>query len=153
MSHRHLFPSDHIKNCLSLMFSTGMNDYSGQFAFEYGFPAKSGISGVIGFVIPGVLGGCVFSPRVDNYGNSTKGLAFLNRFSSAFNFHSFDGIAEAYSVGNKVDPREYWGTQVADISKLLYSASRGDIESVRRKEEKCFTCTDFIFLDQGDNGT
>lgn len=62
-----------IRDVLSVMYTCGMYDAAGQWAYEVGVPAKSGVSGGILCVIPGKMGICVYSPGLDTYGNSVRG--------------------------------------------------------------------------------
>jgi len=62
----------HVRDVLSVMFTCGMYDASGNWAFHVGLPAKSGISGGIVAVAPGRMGLAAWSPRLDRHGNSVR---------------------------------------------------------------------------------
>ncbi|MFD3457869.1 glutaminase A [Streptomyces sp. NPDC058691] len=126
-----IFSADTVRKCLSLMSSCGMYDYSGEFAFTIGLPAKSGVSGGLMIVVPGVMGVCVWSPRLDALGNTVRGVAFCKELVGRFNFHVYDAFAPG-EVSGKRDPRR--GKHEEEISstmRLLWAASHGDLDDVR----------------------
>lgn len=98
-----VFSSETVKNTLSLMLSCGMYDFSGEFAFTVGLPAKSGVSGAIMVVIPNVMGIALWSPRIDKVGNSVRGLEFCQRLIEKYKFHHFDSLLR--NDNDKIDPR------------------------------------------------
>ena len=85
-----VFSPEAVRNCLSLMCTCGMYDFSGEFAFTVGVPAKSGVSGALMLVVPNVLGACTFCPRLDRNGNSVFGLGFCAHLERRFLFHQYD---------------------------------------------------------------
>jgi glutaminase len=60
-------------------------------------PAKSGVGGGIVAVRPGEFGVGVFSPPLDEAGNSLRGVAMLEHLSDRFGLHMFDHLREPAS--------------------------------------------------------
>jgi glutaminase len=120
---------DTVKNCLSLMYSCGMYDFSGEFAFAIGLPAKSGVAGGLMIVVPNLMGICVYSPRLDELGNTVRGIDFCRELIKVFNFHNYDSLT---SGNNKIDPRlKRNQSKIEGIISLCSAASEGDILEVR----------------------
>jgi glutaminase len=77
-------------NVLAVMGSCGMYDYTGQWLYNVGMPAKSGVGGGVLAVVPGRLGLAVYSPPLDGYGNSVRGTAVCEWLSQRLELHLFN---------------------------------------------------------------
>ncbi|ABW25424.1 glutaminase A [Acaryochloris marina] len=82
--------SGYVKDILSVMYTCGMYDFAGEWAYKVGLPAKSGVSGGIMAVVPNRAGIAVFSPLLDEYGNSIRGRRVLEALSQKLGLHLFD---------------------------------------------------------------
>ncbi|MBY5921796.1 glutaminase B [Ferrimonas balearica] len=61
----------------ALLATSGLYDGAGEFAYRVGMPGKSGVGGGIIAVVPGEMSVCVWSPALDESGNSCAGTAAL----------------------------------------------------------------------------
>tara|TARA_R110002096_G_scaffold4944_4_gene23121 strand:+ start:419 stop:1354 length:936 start_codon:yes stop_codon:yes gene_type:complete len=76
-----VIPPLRVKRVNSLLLTCGLYDGVGNFAFRVGIPAKSGVGGGIVAIIPGQYSICVWSPELDELGNSLVGTAALECFT------------------------------------------------------------------------
>ncbi|MDO8419929.1 MAG: glutaminase A [Rubrivivax sp.] len=76
-----------ISSILSVMTTCGIYDFTGEWVYRVGLPAKSGVGGGILAVLPGQLGIGVFSPALDERGNSVRGVKVCEAISSELGLH------------------------------------------------------------------
>jgi glutaminase len=70
------------KRINAVMLTCGTYDAAGEFAYRVGVPAKSGVAGGILAIIPGRCSLCVWSPGLDDKGNSVAGIVALDAFTT-----------------------------------------------------------------------
>jgi glutaminase len=94
---------------LALMGTCGMYDFAGQWLYDVGIPAKSGVAGGVLAVIPGKLGIATYSPPLDTFGNSVRGVSVCRELSRKVGLSLFNRYAEPEATIR----RSYRGTQRA----------------------------------------
>jgi glutaminase len=106
---------------LALMGTCGMYDFAGQWLHDVGIPAKSGVAGGVLAVIPGWLGIATYSPPLDGFGNSVRGVAVCRQLServglSLFNqYHQVDATIRRSYQGSQRKSRRWRSERELEI--------------------------------------
>jgi glutaminase len=101
-----------ISRALSVMTSSGMYDYAGEWIYRVGIPAKSGVGGGILASLPARLGLGSYSPKLDKHGNSVRGIKVCEALSSHYDLHMMNrsdnarnSIIADYDLGKSASRR------------------------------------------------
>ena len=133
-----------ISRTLSVMTSSGMYDYAGEWIYRVGIPAKSGVGGGILAALPARLGLGSYSPKLDKHGNSVRGIKVCEALSSHYDLHMLNRSDDArnsiiadYNMGKSPSRRsrrpheqEYLAAHHQDV--LVYRAGRRAVALQRR---------------------
>jgi glutaminase len=90
VTHDTVFDFQYIKDVLAVMFTCGLYDHAGEWAYRVGLPAKSGVGGGLLAVVNRQLGIAVYSPRLDAKGNSVRGIMVCKELASRLGLHAFE---------------------------------------------------------------
>ena len=85
-----VFDFQYIKDVLAVMFTCGLYDHAGEWAYRVGLPAKSGVGGGLLAVVNRQLGVAVYSPRLDAKGNSVRGILVCRELAARLGLHAFE---------------------------------------------------------------
>ncbi len=117
-----------VRSVLSVMTTCGMYDGAGEWLESVGIPAKSGVSGGVLGVLPGRLGIAVFSPRLDDRGNSVRGVSVCRDLSHDLALHlvrpgerSETPVRASYTLGARRSKRR---RTEAELEAIHASAER-----------------------------
>lgn len=120
---RRALAADQVRDVLSVLTSCGMYDFAGEWELRVGLPAKSGVGGGIMAVLPGQLGIGVFSPRLDERGNSVRGLKVCEDLAAALKLHLLDDRGSTRSALRRL----YRGAEIRS-TRLRPAASRDRLD-------------------------
>ena len=127
--------AENVARVLSVMATCGMYDWSGEWMYRIGLPAKSGVGGGIIAVLPGQMGLGTFSPRLDEFGNSIRGVKACEAVADTLNLHLLDATATA--VAGR-DPHLHRGPGL--LEARARPCRRRAAGRLRRRRSPCCSC-------------
>lgn len=152
-----------VARTLSVMASSGMYDYAGEWIYRVGIPAKSGVGGGIVAALPSQLGLGTYAPLLDSHGNSVRGLKVCQALSSRFDLHVFNrsgdvrnSIVAEYDIGrvssrrNRQPHEQVILDERSDccrVYELTGGLSFGSMEFLSRQLAQAKPHSQFVILD------
>jgi glutaminase len=135
-----------VARALSVMTTAGMYDYAGEWIYRVGIPAKSGVGGGILASLPSQFGFGSFSPRLDQHGNSARGIQVCEELSAHFDLHMLNrngnsraNVIADYDIGNGASRRS---RQLCEHSIL--SEHPSDVRIIELVGSLSFETIDYI---------
>lgn len=163
LSGKRALNANYVKNVLSVMHSCGMYDYAGEWSYRVGLPAKSGVSGGVIAVLPGQFGIGIFSPLLDDQGNSCRGIQVCEELSARFKLHMFGArtttgvcLRRSYRAASVRSMRQRGSLEQAILDRkgqaicvyeLQGTLFFGALEQVFRKVTAELATFDYLILD------
>lgn len=117
-----------VKATVTIMQMCGMYNGAGKFTKDHGVPTKSGVSGGLMTVIPGIGAVATWSPPLNEEGNCVRGIGMIEKLSDIYN-----NINLFHKDQRKRDmTRRPYQTLLQTIIALCTSAASGDFDTVQR---------------------
>jgi glutaminase len=137
-----------LRRVLSVMATCGMYDAAGDWLTTVGMPAKSGVGGGIFAVLPGQLGIGVYSPRLDQFGHTARGVQACRQLSEVFELHFLAVPRSIRNTIRSVTPHEH--AMVYELQgDLLFAGVESVVRQTRDAEpDKPVVILDVIRVDQ-----
>jgi len=129
VSNKRCFDASTVKDVISLMYTSAMNQGTGTWQFEIGVPARGGPSGLIFVVVPNVMGMAIYSPKINRHNVSYRGFEFCKQLMEKYNFNVFDQLV--------------LGGDNVKVSNLKVS-SMADLSGISRMRIDTQNCTSFM---------
>jgi len=137
----------YVPNVLSVMATCGMYDYSGEWIYHVGLPAKSGVGGAVMAVLPGQLSIAVYSPLLDKKGNSALGIDICKKVAERFSLHLYKTPKQIKQVlRREMTLRTARSKYKRDeLAENIFAQFGGEVLIMELQGELCFaTCESFM---------